>query len=78
MHRNNAHILLNLYRFLTGFPTEALRMILGRPTVKWVVSDAVNAPISCPAFVYIFTVFKRKITFRSGSTLHAPSDNNNR
>ena len=28
---------VNLYQFLTGYLTEALRLILGCPTAKWVV-----------------------------------------
>ena len=35
---------------LTGCPKETLRMILGCPVAKWVVSDACNALISCLVF----------------------------
>ena len=42
------YIIVNLYQFLTGCPTETLRLILGCPTAKWVVSDARNVLISCP------------------------------
>ena len=46
-HHNNAHISV-IFLCLTGCPTEILRMILGCPVTKWVVSDARNALISCP------------------------------
>ena len=47
--QNNLHIFVNLYQFLTSCPTETLRLILGCPMAKWVVSDAWNALISYPA-----------------------------
>ena len=48
IHRNNAHISVNLYRFLPSCRRKTRRMILGCPAAKWVISDARNALILCP------------------------------
>ena len=38
---------------LSIFDSETLRLILGCPTAKWLVSDARNALISCPEVVRV-------------------------
>ena len=54
IHRNKAHISVNLYRFLIGCQTETLSMISGCLAAKWVVWDARNALILCPDDCYVY------------------------